>query len=65
MRVLALKQQLAQVTELLSGAGIASRALKGSAVAQLTFAPTPSHDMTATGFHSLLVRSGDRLRELG
>jgi DNA-directed RNA polymerase specialized sigma24 family protein len=37
----------------------------GSAVAQLTFAPTPSDDMTATGFHSLLVRSGDRLRELG
>ena len=37
----------------------------GSTVAQLTFAPAPSDDMTATGFHALLVRSGDRLRELG
>ena len=37
----------------------------GDTVAQLTFAPAPSDDMTATGFHSLLVRSGDRLRELG
>ena len=37
----------------------------GNTVAQLTFAPAPSDDMTATGFHSLLVRSGDRLRELG
>ncbi|QWZ06852.1 hypothetical protein KRR39_15150 [Nocardioides panacis] len=37
----------------------------GDTVAQLTFAPAPSDDMTATGFHSLLVRSADRLRELG
>ncbi|MEO5709391.1 MAG: sigma factor-like helix-turn-helix DNA-binding protein [Nocardioidaceae bacterium] len=33
-------------------------------VAQLTFAPSPADDMTATSFHALLVRSGDRLREL-
>lgn len=37
----------------------------GRTVAQLTFAPSPADDMTATSFRSLLVRSGDRLRELG
>jgi DNA-directed RNA polymerase specialized sigma24 family protein len=37
----------------------------GRTVAQLTFAPSPADDMTATSFHALLVRSGDRLRELG
>jgi DNA-directed RNA polymerase specialized sigma24 family protein len=37
----------------------------GRTVAQLTFAPSPADDMTATNFHALLVRSGDRLRELG
>jgi DNA-directed RNA polymerase specialized sigma24 family protein len=36
----------------------------GRTVAQLTFAPSPADDMTSTGFHALLVRSGDRLREL-
>ena len=37
----------------------------GRTVAQLTFAPSPADDMTSTSFHALLVRSGDRLRELG
>ncbi len=37
----------------------------GRTVAQLTFAPSPDDDMTATSFHALLVRAGDRLRELG
>jgi hypothetical protein len=37
----------------------------GRTVAQLTFAPAPSDDMTATSFRALLVRAGDRLRELG
>ena len=37
----------------------------GRTVAQLTFAPSPADDMTATSFHALLVRAGDRLRELG
>ena len=37
----------------------------GRTVAQLTFAPSPSDDVTATSFHALLVRAGDRLRELG
>ncbi len=36
----------------------------GDRVAQLTFAPSPDDDMTAAAFHSLLVRTGDRLREL-
>jgi DNA-directed RNA polymerase specialized sigma24 family protein len=37
----------------------------GRTVAQLTFAPAPSDDVTATTFRALLVRAGDRLRELG
>ena len=37
----------------------------GRTVTQLTFAPSPVDDMTATSFHALLVRAGDRLRELG
>lgn len=37
----------------------------GRTVAQVTFAPSPEDDMTDAGFRSLLVRSGDRLRELG
>ena len=37
----------------------------GRTVAQLTFAPSPSDDMTGSGFHALVVRAGDRLRELG
>jgi hypothetical protein len=37
----------------------------GRTVAQVTFAPAPADDMTESGFGSLLVRSGDRLRELG
>jgi hypothetical protein len=37
----------------------------GRTVAQLTFAPSPRDDITTTGFHALLVRAGDRLRELG
>jgi hypothetical protein len=37
----------------------------GRTVAQVTFAPAPRDDMTEAGFRSLLVRSGDRLRELG
>ncbi len=37
----------------------------GRSVAQLTFAPSERDDMTETSFHSLLVRTGDRLRELG
>jgi DNA-directed RNA polymerase specialized sigma24 family protein len=37
----------------------------GRSVAQLTFAPSPADDVTATSFHALLVRAGDRLRELG
>ena len=36
----------------------------GRKVAQLTFAPGPRDDMSGSGFHSLLVRAGDRLREL-
>lgn len=41
MRVMALDQQLAQVTGLLSAAGVESRALKGSAVAHLDY-PDPA-----------------------
>ena len=37
----------------------------GRTVAQLTFAPSPADDVTATSFNALLVRAGDRLRELG
>ena len=37
----------------------------GRAVAQVTFAPSPQDDMTDASFRSLLVRAGDRLRELG
>lgn len=37
----------------------------GRTVAQLTFAPSPADDVTATSFRALLVRAGDRLRELG
>lgn len=37
----------------------------GRTVAQVTFAPAPADDMSESGFRSLLVRSGDRLRELG
>ncbi|MGN6132664.1 MAG: hypothetical protein ACTHOK_20220 [Nocardioidaceae bacterium] len=36
----------------------------GSRVAQLTFAPAPHDDMTATAFHDLVLRAGDRLHEL-
>ncbi len=36
----------------------------GRTVAQLTFAPTPEDDMTDLAFRALLVRAGDRLREL-
>jgi len=34
-------------------------------VAQLTFAPAPRDDLSSTHFHDLVVRAGDRLRELG
>lgn len=37
----------------------------GNRVAQLTFAPAPHDDMSAKSFHDLVVRAGDRLRELG
>lgn len=37
----------------------------GPTVAEVTFAPAPSDDVTEAAFRSLLVRSGDRLRELG
>jgi DNA-directed RNA polymerase specialized sigma24 family protein len=37
----------------------------GSKVAQLTFAPAPGHDMTGAGFAALLMRAGERMRELG
>ncbi len=37
----------------------------GARVAQLTFAPAPHDDMSARHFHDLVVRAGDRLRELG
>jgi DNA-directed RNA polymerase specialized sigma24 family protein len=37
----------------------------GRTVAQVTFAPSQGDDMTGGAFRSLLVRSGDRLRELG
>ncbi len=37
----------------------------GSRVAQLTFAPAPHDDMSPRQFHDLVVRAGDRLRELG
>jgi DNA-directed RNA polymerase specialized sigma24 family protein len=37
----------------------------GNRVAQLTFAPAPRDDMSSTHFHDLVVRAGDRLRELG
>jgi len=36
----------------------------GDTVAEVTFAPTRSNDMTAAAFHMLLVRTADRLREL-
>ncbi|MBA2465351.1 MAG: hypothetical protein H0V42_10305, partial [Nocardioidaceae bacterium] len=36
----------------------------GRHVAQLTFAPSQKHDMTAAQFRELLARAGDRLREL-
>ena len=37
----------------------------GRMVAQLTFAPSQAHDISQRAFDSLLVRAGDRLRELG
>lgn len=37
----------------------------GNTVAQLTLAPAPHDDMSAGQFRDLLVRSADRLRELG
>lgn len=37
----------------------------GKRVAQLTFAPAAGRDMTDAQFRALLVRAGDRLRELG
>ena len=37
----------------------------GRRVAQLTFAPTSSDDMTDRSFDALLVRAGERLRQLG
>jgi DNA-directed RNA polymerase specialized sigma24 family protein len=36
----------------------------GPVVAQVTFAPTPRDDITNDRFQALLVRAGDRLREL-
>ena len=36
----------------------------GRSVAQLTFTPAPGADLTPTGFDALLVRAGDRLRQL-
>jgi DNA-directed RNA polymerase specialized sigma24 family protein len=36
----------------------------GNRVAELTFAPAPHDDMSARSFHDLVVRAGDRLREL-
>jgi DNA-directed RNA polymerase specialized sigma24 family protein len=36
----------------------------GRTVAEVTFAPSPSDDMTEAAFRSLLVRAGERLREL-
>jgi DNA-directed RNA polymerase specialized sigma24 family protein len=37
----------------------------GTKVAQLTFASAPRDDMSGKHFHDLVVRAGDRLRELG
>jgi DNA-directed RNA polymerase specialized sigma24 family protein len=37
----------------------------GRTVAQVTFAPSARDDMSETAFRSLLVRAGDRLREIG
>ena len=36
----------------------------GHTVAQVTFTPAPDDDITEQGFHDLVVRAGDRLREL-
>jgi len=36
----------------------------GHRVAQLTFAPSSTQDMTDAQFRALLARAGDRLREL-
>jgi hypothetical protein len=36
----------------------------GRSVAQLTFIPAPGADLTPAAFDALLVRAGDRLREL-
>jgi DNA-directed RNA polymerase specialized sigma24 family protein len=37
----------------------------GRTVAQLTFAPSPTDDISDQSFRALLTRAGDRLRELG
>ena len=37
----------------------------GNKVAEVNFAPTPREDMSARDFRELVVRAGDRLRELG
>jgi hypothetical protein len=37
----------------------------GRTVAQVTFAPSPRDDISEANFRALLIRSGDRLRELG
>jgi hypothetical protein len=37
----------------------------GRTVAQVTFAPSPEDDVTDASFRTLLIRAGDRLRELG
>ncbi len=37
----------------------------GRDVAQLSFAPTAGHDMSGAEFRALVVRAGERLRELG
>jgi DNA-directed RNA polymerase specialized sigma24 family protein len=36
----------------------------GRKVAQVNFSPSPREDMTGSGFHELVERAGDRLREL-
>lgn len=37
----------------------------GNKVAQVNFSPTPREDMSANDFRDLVVRAGERLRELG
>jgi hypothetical protein len=37
----------------------------GNAVAEVTFAPSATDDVSEAQFHDLVVRAGDRLRELG